>query len=156
MSSDFLSSIFTWEALFSNIIWSLLISAGLKGVLWLVKKPISNRLYWVIVPVFVLILLSAANYITGGRSRLNEPHLSGSIDGINIAPVPNSTNSSLLLIVTLYNSGAPSFADKYRLSVKVAGAAKEVVGAPQVLPQSMTLVNDDGSRATYYGEDALY
>ena len=153
---DILAGVLTWQNFISNLIWSILLTIGLRLVLWLFKKTVRDKYFWIIVPLFVLVLLFAANYITGGRSRLNEPHITGTLDGINLAPVPDSNNTTLLMIATIYNSGAPSFADGYRLTIKVPGMANDIIAAPQVLPERMTLKNEDGSSATYYGEDALY
>lgn len=153
---DFLSGVFTWSNFISNLIWSIPITIGFRLVLWLFQKPVREKYFWVIVPLFVITLLFAASYLTGGRSRLNEPHISGTIEGVNMAPVPGSNNTSLLVIATIYNSGAPSFTDNYRLRVRIPGIPEEIVGAPQILPESMTLINEDGSSAVYYGQDALY
>lgn len=161
MFVDFLSQLLSWQNVVSNLFWTAVFTTLLRALTWLFhKNPRREIWFWVVVPLLVLALWSAATFLTTGW---REPRLSTSIDVINCHAMPRelaskfsvpADSTSVVLVVSLRNSGMPTVAEGWSLAATLPNG-ESAKGTPLFLPDKLTLSGPTGEIA-YQGTDALY
>jgi hypothetical protein len=88
--------------------------------------------------------------------RLARPHLLGRIDTVSLAPPLNGMGPGTLIVMiaSVRNSGVPSIAEGYRLTVTLNSEKQEIPTVPLVVPD-LNLPFPNGAVDHIYAKDGL-
>jgi hypothetical protein len=162
---SFLTTYFGWRPTLAQIVWTILTLIGVRTVLWMWHQsvPRGELIYWAAGFPVILVFWAAVSYATKSTAQ---PQLSATIDRIHVMGAAQITSApehahyvALLFVISVKNSGTPSVADRWKLSISLAGAKGdlEAIGIA-IQPNSIMQVNDNVTKKAinYVGVDALY
>lgn len=154
--NDFFTDFFTWREFLTQVAWAALLTVAIRAIVWLARKSLANRelSFWLIVPMSILIFLSALSHVSTGRQL--ESNLKGEIDSLmsgTSAERPNST--AILLVVNISNLGMPTTVGRWSLSVFL-GEEESRPARIIFVPENITLSRTPGETWVWSGSDALY
>lgn len=153
---DFFTDFFTWREFLTQAAWAALLTIAIRAIAWLARKSLANRelAFWLIVPLSILILLSALSYVSRGRQLGS--NLQGEIDSLMSGTNPENRNArSILLIVGIRNLGMPTTVEKWSLSA-LLGEGETRQATIIFVPENITLTVGSGEAWVWSGADALY
>ena len=162
---DFLATYFGWRPTLAQIVWTILTLAGGRLAFWMwhQQPPRGEWMYWLAGFPVLLVFWAAVSYAARSGDR---PNLTATIDRIQVMKAGQITRDpeyshyiGLLLVVAVRNSGTPSIADQWKLSISLAGSKARVEAKGIMIPPNliMNVIDEVTKKAIQYvGADALY
>lgn len=154
---DFIKDLFSPSAVFGNLFWTIVGSLVTRLWLWFTSIPLDRRrelAFWLLTPLTILVVLSTFSYLVSPKSET--PNLSATIDRVNsgIVDTNEGPTTYLTIIASIRNTGAPSIAEKFTLTVHPPKGGL-IKGILQLYPDNFVLKYLSGKTETLYGMDAL-
>lgn len=149
----YLSDLFSFRSVVSNIVWAILISLAVRAITWLGQVHLASYRevgFWIIVPTTALIVLGILS------SLVNQgPRLTVSIDQATYAPMTDdNTSTAVILFASALNAGTPTILDNWHLDVRLSPTTT-VTGQLQHISETITLVDVNGRRMVYSAKHSL-
>lgn len=154
---NFIKDLFSPSAVFGNLFWTMVCSLMTRLWFWFISISLDKRkelTFWLLTPLTILVILSTFSYLVSPKSEI--PNLSATIDRVNSGLVNTNEGPTtyLTIIASIRNTGAPSIAEKFTLTVHPPKGGL-IKGILQFYPDNFVLKYSTDKTEILYGKDAL-
>jgi hypothetical protein len=154
--SNFLHDYFNPQNIMAQLAWWLLLAILGQLLAWLFRLPMDRKkrfAFWVVIPLGMLVAIDLASFMSRTSDR---PNLQVGIDIVIVGIPPQDEDSTAItLIAHVTNTGAPTIAERWSLTVVLADGQK-IPARSEYIRDQLVLNRNTGPPLIYHGKDALY